>query len=379
MTADKVARLREQLLGGRQPLPQAAHFRIANVALELRSNSEELLGKIEQYLAHISLRSAMVNPPATGISQQPARITLTAIEAPPPELDLPFKDWKREPGKQARKDSYLALTANTRLLRKVRTGMVFLQSPSEALAIGPCLKNDNQVINFINNQYMNYLQQHGWLICHAAAVVLDARHHTAIALAGLSGGGKSTLMLTLMEGQYSRFVSNDRLFIKAETQGVVAAGVPKLPRVNPGTLLNNPRLIGLLPAARQRALTDLPKQALWELEEKYDVPITTCYGEGRIQHQPSLTALFILNWHHASDADTTITPVDLNQRRDLLPAVMKSPGPFYQDSEGHFLDGDIRPNPEKYLAALEGVACYEITGRADFARAADAITSLVGS
>lgn len=378
MTTDNVERLRQQLLEERQPLPRAVQFHIAGVTLELRSNNEDLLAKIAHYMAHLTAPSTAASP-AGSANDQPVNITITAIEAPAPELDLAFKDWKREPGKQSRKDSYLALTPNTRLLRKVRTGMVFLQSPTEALAVGPCLKNDNQVINFINNQYMNYLQQQGWLICHAAGVVLDAHQNQAIALAGLSGGGKSTLMLTLMEGEQSRFVSNDRLFIKVEGDGALAAGVPKLPRVNPGTLLNNPRLRSLLPAARQQALTTLPKQTLWELEEKYDVPITACYGEGRIQHNAPLTALFILNWHHASDAETTITPVDLNQRRELLPAVMKSPGPFYQDSEGHFLDGDIRPTPEKYLAALKGVACYEITGRADFAKAADAITSLVGA
>ena len=85
-----------------------------------------------------------------------------------------FIDWAREPGKTGRKDSYLDLDGG-RLVRKVRTGMVFLQSAGERIAAGPCLRYDNQVINFINAQYMNWLQNQGWLICHASGLVTGGR------------------------------------------------------------------------------------------------------------------------------------------------------------------------------------------------------------
>ena len=137
-------------------------------------------------------------------------------------MSLNFIDWAREPGKTGRKDSYVDLLGG-RLLRKVRTGMVFLQSDTWRIAAGPCEANDNQVINFINAQYMNDLQRHDWLICHAAGLVRGER---AVAIAGFSGGGKSTVMLRAMEHPSLDYLTNDRLFIRGDEQGVQAAGIP---------------------------------------------------------------------------------------------------------------------------------------------------------
>jgi HprK-related kinase B len=97
-----------------------------------------------------------------------------------------------------------------------RYGHGFLQSQSEKIAAGPCLGNDIQVINVINNQYMTWLQQRDWLIFHASALVKDNK---AYAIAGFSGGGKSTLMLHLLEQDETCFMINDRLFIKQARAG----------------------------------------------------------------------------------------------------------------------------------------------------------------
>ena len=81
--------------------------------------------------------------------------------------------------------------------------MTFLQSQQYRVATGKCVENDNQIVNFIINQYMNLLQQQGWLICHAAAL---SNNNGAIAFSGFSGGGKSTAMLHLLSESQYKFV-----------------------------------------------------------------------------------------------------------------------------------------------------------------------------
>ncbi|MBN7797561.1 HprK-related kinase B [Parahaliea mediterranea] len=331
-------------------------LRIDDWPLRVRCNSPALLERLRRYFTQV----------ASGAPAPAEAVELTVLERPAPTLDLDFANWSREAGKRGRKDSYADL-ADGRVIHKVRTGMVFLQSQGQRIAAGPCLANDNQVINFIINQYMNALQQRDWLICHAAALVGEGG---ALALAGFSGGGKSTLMLHLMAGSM-RFLSNDRLFIRRDEPGVAARGVPKLPRVNPGTLLNNPRLRALLDPRRRAECEALSPAQLWELEEKYDVPIADIYGRDRFASRGPLAALLVLNWRHGSGEPTQIEPVELASRRDLLAAIMKSPGPFYCDSHGRFPGDRVPLDEERYLAALAGVPVYEARGAVDFTRAAE--------
>ncbi len=324
--------------------------------LVIRSNSRPLLDRLAAYFGHL--------PPAPELAQ--ASIEIVAIEGPVRDTGWPFVDWRREPGKRGRKDAILEL-ADGRLVLKVRTGMLFLQSETRRIAAGPCLGHDNQLINYINSQLMNRLQQKGWSICHAAALAHGER---AVALAGFSGNGKSTLMLRLLELPGYRYLTNDRLFLRAEASDVMAVGIPKLPRINPGTLVSNPRLVSLLPAVRRAELLQLPKQQLWELEEKHDVDVAALYGEERIDTSTPLPlrALLILNWRHDADTPTMLQRVALAERRDLLPAVMKTPGPFYQDVTGRF-QRDDDPLPESdYLQLLSEVEVTEVTGRIDFDR-----------
>jgi HprK-related kinase B len=342
------------LLGGTRLLDTPLRLSANGCELVIRSNSRPLLERLASYFAHL--------PPTPNLT--PASIEIIAVEAPVQDTGWPFRDWRREPGKTGRKDAILEL-ADGRLVLKVRTGMLFLQSERRRIAAGPCLAYDNQLINYINSQLMNRLQQRGWLICHAAALGVGGR---AVALAGFSGGGKSTLMLRLMEQPGYRYLTNDRLFLRAEDEGVMAVGIPKLPRINPGTLVSNPRLARLLPAARRAQLLQLPEQQLWELEEKHDVDVAALYGEDRIDTSTPLPlcALLILNWRRDADTPTVLQKITPGERRDLLPAVMKTPGPFYQDSDGRFQrDDDPLPEPD-YLQLLSDVEVIEVTGRIDF-------------
>lgn len=285
-----------------------------------------------------------------------------------------FRDWAREPGKTGRKDAICDL-ADGRLVRKVRTGVTFLQSPRRAVAFGPCESHPNQVVNFINTQVLNACQRDGWVICHAAALTGRGR---SLAIAGLSGGGKSTTVLRLMEIPGTAYVSGDRLLVRAGTPPD-ALGIPKWPRINPGTILGNPRLHRLIDPARRAELAALPPDALWRLEDKHDLSIAAIYGPGRVRFDAPLTHFWVLNWSRDSDAPTRITPVRLAERPDLMAAIMKNPGPFYQKPDGTFLTDSEQPDPADYRAALNGVAVFEVSGRVDFDALAAAGQRLFGS
>lgn len=273
-----------------------------------------------------------------------------------------WSDWAREPGKTGRKDAYVDL-ADGRLVRKVRTGMTFLQSDQALIAFGPCADNPNQVINFINTQILNTCKRGGWDICHAAAVT---NGKVGLAIAGLSGGGKSTTLLRLMDLPNTRFVTNDRLMVKAEGDEVSALGIPKNPRINPGTILHNPRLASMFSEERRDALLAIPPEDLWKLEEKHDLFIGEVYGEGRVQFSMNLSTFWVLNWSRDAKEPTALEQVDLNARPDLLGAIMKSAGPFFQNADGVFLKDTDPLESSGYLENLRGVTVLEVTGRIDF-------------
>ena len=107
------------------------------------------------------------------------------------------------------------------------------------------------------------------MLCHAAGVVVAGN---GMAIAGMSGGGKSTLALHLL-GTGAAFCSNDRLLVRSAGSGARMTGVAKQPRINPGTALNNPRLESVLSSERRSELARIEESELWDLEEKYDVDV----------------------------------------------------------------------------------------------------------
>ncbi|MGB5707065.1 MAG: HprK-related kinase B [Arenicellales bacterium] len=340
------------LTGTIEPGAEPLTLGLGECTLRLRSNSKELIDTLRQYFSHVVVQT-VASP----------NLEVIAIERDSPELGIKFIDWKREPGKVGRKDAYYDLP-QARLVKKVRTGMVFLQSDSLCIAAGPCVNCDNQVINFINAQYMNWLQQRDWLICHASGLVFNGR---TLGIAGFSGGGKSTLMLHMLDDKRVSYLTNDRLFISRQNGRIDAAGIPKLPRINPGTIVHNPTLHPLISQLEREQLLKLPAEELWYLEDKYDVHIDQIYGVGRIVPEAPLNAFLVLNWKRDSDAALAVERVDLAVRRDLLGAIMKSPGPFYQYSDGNFFQDTTELEPLSYLDVLKDIPVYEASGGVDFA------------
>ena len=336
----------------RRLLPSPLCLKLLDYRLAVRSNSAPLIERLQAYFAHVREQSC-----------DDARADLIAVDRDTVDTEFEFVDWKREAGKTGRKDAIYDF-AGGRLVRKVRTGMLFLQSDRALVASGPCVTYDNQVINFINSQFLNWFQNDGYLLCHAAAL---SRNGNALAIAGLSGGGKSTLMLNLMEDPSTVYVTNDRLLVRTTQQTVHAVGIPKLPRINPGTIVNNPRLFPLIDQATRDRLSRLEKSELWQLEQKYDVDISQLYGHGRIDHEASLKKFLVLNWRYDTDAALAVTRVNLSERPDLLAAIMKPSGPFYIDAQGRFNRDDTAPDASVYLEMLAGVEVYEASGGVDFA------------
>jgi HprK-related kinase B len=351
-----------QLMHGHALRQESVCIGLGGWSLRIRSNSTVLLERLADYFSHVAVAGT-----APGAE-------VVAIECASPRLDLDFADWRREAGKQGRKDSYIDLKGG-RLIRKVRTGMVFVQGPDVGVAAGECLRNDNQVINFVNAQYMNHLQQDGWVICHAAGLV---RNGQAIGLAGMSGGGKSTLMLHLLDDWQNRYLTNDRLFIRLLDGVVQATGIPKLPRVNPGTILHDPSLAPLIDDAERAGFAALSPDQLWDLEQKYDVPVQRLFGHAPVVAPQPLAAFVILNWRRGESAPVTLQRVDPASRPDLLGALMKSPGPFYQDSAGVFQRDDVPLDPARYLQVMRDTPTYEVCGGVDFAALIEPINRLTG-
>jgi HprK-related kinase B len=332
------------------PAEERLALRFCEQSIEVRSNCRDLLAYLAGYFEEFQ-----------GDPADHPDLAIVALEAPPTDLGLTYTVKPPDPGKDRIKEEFVDLP-DGRIVRKRLTGMLFLFGGDLHLAYGPCLENANQVVNFINNRFLQYHLNRGSLLAHAAGVAVGER---GLALAGFSGAGKSTLALHLLS-RGATFVSNDRLLVSASGTERRMLGVPKLPRVNPGTILHNEALRDVMPPAERAAAAALPADELWQLEQKYDVFIQRCIGPGRFQLQAPLRALCMLTWQRDGGAPR-LAPADLATRPDLLDAFRKPVGLFYED-EGL----EERPDftPAAYLEAMGDAPVFELSGGVDFDRAA---------
>lgn len=330
--------------------PEAIQLQFDDRVYQVKSNSSVLLQALSNYFDGYESDSLT------------ADITIYLHQDEVRSTGLLWQDWPREAGKTRQKEQYCD-TEDGRWIHKMKTGMILFQHLTAPLAVGPCKEHLSQTVNFIINQHINHLQHQGGLICHAACLQIAQQ---GIAIAAMSGGGKSTTMLKLLDLPDSKFISNDRLFIFNEEQRTLAKGVPKQPRVNPGTLLHNPKLVNILSPERQAQLQSMAPQTLWQLEEKYDVMVADVYGKIKLGHSAPLVHVVLLNWQPGGDAPVVINRISLDERPDLIKAIAKSPGSFYQDSAGQFLASARIPDDSRYQSALRPAHVWEISGGADF-------------
>ena len=288
-------------------------------------------------------------------------IVVNAYDGQYPSWSLDFIPHQRPAGKDP-KESICDLV-DGRVVYKNKTGLVMAFGNQRNFVCGDCLTNDNQVINFINNRFIENRLRSGALLFHSAALTSGSK---GIALSGVAGAGKSTLALYLMT-KGCTFVSNDRLLVQEDNGQVTMAGVAKHPRINPGTILARPELSHLLSEGKKNFYQSLPQEELWDYEDKYDALIEDCYGEDKFCLSGPLNALAILNWSHCNEP-LKITKISVAERPDLISTYKKLPGVFYwpEDAKQAELNSDSR-----YYSVLDKIEVFEVTGGVDFNAAAD--------
>jgi len=321
------------------------------ISFRLRSDNPRVLDNLRDYYSGLTSANSSDNcqtvylinslPDTTGFSWTPVR--------------------RRKTSALGLKEAFMD-TPEGRWIHKVRTGMVMFQSLTTPMVTGNLQANLPQVVNFINNQFLNHHQRNGYLLGHAAALSTNGN---TIAIAASSGGGKSTLMLRALEAAGTRFLSNDRILFKPDGEQVSVLGVPKHPRVNPGTLIHSPRLASLLPEKERIRFAGLPRAELWDIEEKYDVLIPRFFGNDKTDLAGKLTHLVLLDWSLDSSEPTGLSAVDIQQAPEAIDGLRKSPGPFYQDCNGRFPPEQTRA-ANTYVRNLDGVQVWQLTGSVDF-------------
>lgn len=339
-------------------MTQSVHLEFPGCVIRLGSTSPELIRVLSDYFAE------QVTDP------RDADIDILAYEGPAPFADdFPYTVKQPDPGKTKVKEEYVDLPGG-RLVHKRLTDVGFLFGRNINVAYGPCLENSNQVVNFINNRFIQRRLEQGCLLGHAAAVSRSGR---GVAIAGFSGMGKSTLALSCMS-RGADFVSNDRLMVERTTKGLLMDGVAKHPRINPGTALNNPDLAHIVePEDRERFLA-LPEADLWGLEHKYDALIHECYAPGRFVLRSPLDALVILNWKRGPEP-LCISPAEHDDLFRLLPAFRKEAGLFFLPPK----PGTPDPPLTSYVRLFERTPVFELNGGADFEKAALACLEFLDS
>ncbi|NDY56078.1 HprK-related kinase B [Desulfovibrio sulfodismutans] len=299
----------------------------------------------------------------------PADITILLHCRPPvPEDFCPgvvLADRPFDPRDATSKEQWADLPGG-RVVRKKRTGMVFVFGDNVHVAAGPCLDHLDQIVNFINFRMVARHLAQGCLLSHASGV---ARGERGILLAGVAGAGKSTLALRLV-GRGLDFVSNDRLLVGPREPGPRMYGLAKMPRINPGTALADPNLVRVVPEADRAAFAALPTDRLWEVERKYDAVIDDLFGPGRFRLATDLFAVAVLTWRRGG-GKTRVCPVDLSARPDLLGRIIKRPGIFLRCARNSVHD------PETFARRLHGLPTFEFSGGIDFPAAEDALLALL--
>ena len=389
--------------------PHGLRLRLEELSVRVRSNSGAVVADLRRYFA------PFLEPEGQdgSVASNAPDIDILLLDGPVAESPVELATRPHLPGKRPDKERAADLPSENggenddmvgreigdmaervaghvagRVVRKQATGMLFVfgAGPGPDIALGPCAENRNQLVNFICARYMERRVAVGWALGHAAGVV--GGNGRALALCGFAGMGKSTLALHLL-ARGCDFASNDRVLIEPGAGGgaCVLHGIPKHPRLNPGTALGNPELAPHLardlPEALRQAYAGLPASELYAVEDKYDAIIDECFapaaepagGErgSRFRLAAPLAGVVVLNWRHGGGAFSA-RRATLADRPDLLEALRKPPGAFYLPPAL----ARARLTPAQYLEALGEAPALELCGGSDFSAAATVCQEFLG-
>jgi len=142
---------------GEKKCPHEISLDLDGFQIKIHTNSAILQNELQHYFKDFLV-------PDIGNS-----IVIQAIQADVPDLPWEFTVRQPDPGKSKIKEEYLDLNG-CRVVRKITTGLVLAFGRDFNLTYGPCEENPNQVINFINNRFIESLLNRDMLLGHAAAV-----------------------------------------------------------------------------------------------------------------------------------------------------------------------------------------------------------------
>ena len=321
--------------------------RIVDVPIALYTNEPRLLTSLRDYFAPY-----LVERPAWDAHR------VFVMQGEPPYDAARLRDVSRAPGKSVKEAFYD--TVDARIVVKRRTGVAIYVAEPDHYVIGDLVTNFNQAVNAVMMVFAKAMLQRSFVMLHASAVLAEAG---GIAFASPSGSGKSTMALALVEYRY-QFVTNDRLFVRCVNgYGAEMVGVPKRPRVNPGTLFWLPRLAPLATSEERSRYASLRAEELWTVEQKHDVDVDAIYGPGTVHLQGKLTAMYLLRWSPV-DHGWDVRSLGAAERRAALDQMIKRVTIY-----------DTVPPQAGELRAVNAVAdmvsMYEVTGRADVGRLTD--------
>lgn len=329
----------------------ALALRIGDVPIGLYAGAAQIAARLRDYFAPYLTAAVPRDAPAVHL-----------VLAEPVYDAARLRDVPRRMREQGVKEAFYD-GDGVRVVVKRRTGVAIYVAEPEHYVAGDLTRNFNQVVNLIMTVYAKSMLRRGYIMLHASAIM---GAYDGVAFASASGFGKSTVALALVE-RHQHLVTNDRLFARAAGDGTVEmVGVPKKPRVNPGTLLRIQSLTPLVSDEERARYGSMRPEELWAIERKHDVDVEALYGPGTMRLSGRLRAVFLLRWSPL-DRGWNVRTLPAGDRAAALEPLLKTAGVY-----------DLAPRSpaEQHLVlrgVADGVAVYDVRGRADVDRLADLV------
>lgn len=321
----------------------------AGYVVSFLTNSEKLKSYLADYYKHF-----------LGSDADAVHCVVEGLQVPSVTIDGDWIVKHPDPGKSRVKE-HILVTDEGNVINKVLTGVHLFFIRDRRVAAGPLEDNPNQVVNFINNMHLDHMLGDSGQLFHASGACIG---NDGLGMAGLSGKGKSTLALRLLQNGMN-LVSNDRLVVDVIEDQLTMQGIAKYPRINPGTIMNQPELTHL-PSAQDRSRYEaMSLDELWNLEEKYDAFVEETFGCA-FPLTARMKMFVALDWDRHSSKAVTLTRRDPAQCRGLVETVMKSPGVMLPVAGERIPQALVEP----YIELLQHCEFYVLSGGVDFDDAA---------